>query len=133
MGDPHGDPQTSPHFADPHGFLVWLSLFKGTKSMWIGVLWAGLRVAMWITHVGVKFRHGLLETDLFSRRFREGISFPNFVERSILELPLSKLFAVPFALQNGALFKGEKRAKSVPRKRGQRGGQQRGQKGQKDA
>ena len=29
--------------------------------MWIGVLWAGLRVAMWITHVGGKFRHGLLE------------------------------------------------------------------------
>ena len=29
--------------------------------MWIGVLWAGLRVAMWITHVGAKFRHGLLE------------------------------------------------------------------------
>ena len=29
--------------------------------MWIGVLWAGLRVAMWITHVGDKFRHALLE------------------------------------------------------------------------
>ena len=29
--------------------------------MWIGVLRAGLRVAMWITHVGGKFRHGLLE------------------------------------------------------------------------
>ena len=29
--------------------------------MWISVLWAGLRVAMWITHVGGKFRHGLLE------------------------------------------------------------------------
>ena len=29
--------------------------------MWIGVLWAGLQVAMWITHVGGKFRHGLLE------------------------------------------------------------------------
>ena len=29
--------------------------------MWIGVLWAGLRVAMWITHVGGKFHHGLLE------------------------------------------------------------------------
>ena len=29
--------------------------------MWIGVLWAGLRAAMWITHVGGKFRHGLLE------------------------------------------------------------------------
>ena len=34
------------------------------KSMWIGVLWAGLRVAMWITHVGGKFRHGLLEKSL---------------------------------------------------------------------
>ena len=29
--------------------------------MWIGLFWAGLRVAMWITHVGGKFRHGLLE------------------------------------------------------------------------
>ena len=29
--------------------------------MWIGVLWAGLRIAMWITHVGSKFRYGLLE------------------------------------------------------------------------
>ena len=29
--------------------------------MWIGVLWAGLRVAMWITHVGGKFLHGLLK------------------------------------------------------------------------
>ena len=32
--------------------------------MWIGVLWDGLRVAMWITHVGGKFRHGLLEKSL---------------------------------------------------------------------
>ena len=32
--------------------------------MWIGVLWAGLRVAMWIAHVGGKYRHGLLETSL---------------------------------------------------------------------
>ena len=32
--------------------------------MWIGVLWAGLRVAMWITHVGGKFHHGLLEKSL---------------------------------------------------------------------
>ena len=32
--------------------------------MWIGVLWAGLWVAMWITHVGAKFRHGLLEKSL---------------------------------------------------------------------
>ena len=34
--------------------------------MWIGVLWAGLRVAMWIIHVGGKFRHGLLEQSLNS-------------------------------------------------------------------
>ena len=31
------------------------------KPVWIGVLWAGLWVAMYITHVGGKFRHGLLE------------------------------------------------------------------------
>ena len=68
---------------------------------------------------------------LFSRRFREGNSFPNFVERSILELPLSKVCAVPFALQNRALFEGEKRVKSSREKGGKRGGQQRGQKGKK--
>ena len=60
MGDPHGDPQTSPQHAVPHGFGAFLKKpYK--KSMWIGVLWAGLRVAMWITHVGGKYRHGLLE------------------------------------------------------------------------
>ena len=35
-------------------------------------------------------------------------SFTNIVERSILKLPLSKLCAVPFALQNRALFEGGK-------------------------
>ena len=73
------------------------------------------------------------ETDLFSRRFREGISFPNFAERSIPELPLSKLCAVPFALQNRALFEGEKMAKMRREKGRKRGGQERGQKGKKDA
>ena len=46
--------------------------------MWIGVLWAGLRVAMWITHVRGKYRHGLLEKslikdlqkDLFKRAYK---------------------------------------------------------------
>ena len=38
--------------------------------MWIGVLWAGLRVAMWIAHVGGKFRHGLLEKSLTNPGFR---------------------------------------------------------------
>ena len=33
--------------------------------MWIGVLWTGLRVAMWIAHVGGNYRrHGLLEKSL---------------------------------------------------------------------
>ena len=32
--------------------------------MWVGVLWTGLRVAMWIAHVGGKYRHGLLEKSL---------------------------------------------------------------------
>ena len=72
-------------------------------------------------------------SDLFSRRFREGISFPNSVERSIPELPLPKLCAVRFALQNRALFGGEKRAKRCRKKGRKRGDQQRGQKGKKDA
>ena len=63
MGDPHGGPETSPQHADPHEFLVRLSS-KSPKSMWIGVLWAGLRDAVWITHVGGKFRHGLIEKSL---------------------------------------------------------------------
>ena len=75
------------------------------------------------------------DVDLFSRRFREGISFPNFLERSILKLPLSKLCVVPFALQNRALFEGGKRAKRFPEKGGGRGvaskGGQKG--GRKDA
>ena len=31
--------------------------------MWTSLFWAGLRVTMWITHVGGKFRHGLLEIE----------------------------------------------------------------------
>ena len=60
------------------------------------------------------------QSDLFLRRFREGISFLNFVERSILKLPLAKLRAVPFALQNRALFGAEKGRKGAE-KRGGRG------------
>ena len=71
------------------------------------------------------------EPDPFSRRFRKGISFPNFVERSILKLPLSELCAVSLALQDRALFEGQKRAKRCWEKGRKRGGQQRGQKGKK--
>ena len=62
-----------------------------------------------------------VNTDLFSRKFREGISFPNFAERCIPELPLSKLCSVPFSLQNKALFEGKKRAKRC-REKGRRRG-----------
>ena len=96
MGGPHGDPQTSPQHADPHGFLVWSSL-KSNKSIWIGVLWAGLRVAMWITHVGGKFRHGLQParkvTKHVPRNFRAFILWvqknvpPNFPAEKQEKLP----------------------------------------------
>ena len=65
-----------------------------------------------------RWHYMLILPDLFSRRFREGISFPNFVERSILKLPLSKLCAVPFAIQNRALFEGEKGAKRCQKRGG---------------
>ena len=59
-------------------------------------------------------------TDLFSRNF-QGISLPNFVERSILKLPLSKVCDVPLALPNRAFFKrgrrGRKRCQEEGRKR----------------
>ena len=63
------------------------------------VCWTRLRNT-WLAH-----------SDLFLRRVREGISFPNILEASILKLPLSKLCAVRFALQNRALFERRKRAK----------------------
>ena len=75
----------------------------------------------------------LTSPDLFSRRFREGISFPKFVQRSILKLPLSKLCAVPLALQNRAAFETSRRRKMCPERGSKRGDQQRGQKGKKDA
>ena len=62
-----------------------------------------------------------VKSDLFLRRFREGTSFPNFVERSVLKLPPSKLCAVPFALENRAPFKGRKKGKKAPRKASKEG------------
>ena len=38
------------------------------------------------------------------------------MERSIRNLPLSKLCAVPFALQNRVLFEGGEKGDNVPRK-----------------
>ena len=57
---------------------------------------------------------------LFSRRFQEGISFPNFVERSVLKLPLSKLCAVPLAVHHRAFLggKGQKRCRDKEEEEG---------------
>ena len=56
------------HNTPIHMDLVPFSREPYKKSMWIGVLWAGLRVVMWITHVGGKFRHGLPEKSLIVTR-----------------------------------------------------------------
>ena len=54
-----------PAHADPHGLKLVPFLQKTIQEIHVDRrLWAGLRVAMWITHVGDKFRHGLLETSL---------------------------------------------------------------------
>ena len=86
-----------------------------------GVLGGGV----WVGFVWVV---GGVVSNLFSRGFREGISFPKFVERSILKLPLSKLCAVPLPLQNRAFFEGRKGRKRCREKGRKRGDQQRGQK-----
>ena len=69
--------------------------------------------------------------DLFLSRIWEGISFPNSVERSIPDVPLSKLCAVPLVLQNRALFEGRRKGEKVPEEGRKRGGQQRRQKGKR--
>ena len=60
MADPHGDPQTSPQHADPHGLgAVLKKTIQETHVDRRVVGWyAGRHV---ITHVGGKFHHGLLE------------------------------------------------------------------------
>ena len=55
------------------------------------------------------------------------------MERLIPELPLSKLCAVPFALQNRALFRGGEKGEIVPREGEEEGWPGEGQKGKKDA
>ena len=71
MGDPHGDPQASPQHADPHELLVWFSLKRRQVHVHRRVV--DRRVvgwSMWITHMGGKFPHGLLEKSLQNPRPR---------------------------------------------------------------
>ena len=53
----------------------------------------------------------VLSLTCFHADFGREFSFLNIVERSILKLPLSELCAITLALQNRALFEGERRAK----------------------
>ena len=64
------------HNTPIHMDLVPLYRKPYKKSMWIGVLWADLRVAMWITHVQSKFRHGLLEKSLIFGGAETGTKMP---------------------------------------------------------
>ena len=61
--------------------------------MWTGVLGVGLRVAMWITHVGGKFRHGLLEQSLNQKQtvFREGVGMASLASWCFIEPRLAIL------------------------------------------
>ena len=43
------------HNTPIHMDFLYGFLYKDTKSMWIGVLWAGLRVALWIPMWGANF------------------------------------------------------------------------------
>ena len=68
--------------------------------MWIGVLWAGPRVAMWITHVGGKFfRHGLLEKSL---KYSPKISHQIFTTFFTMQFMISKEICHP-VLTPGAI------------------------------
>ena len=59
MGDPHGNPQTSPQHADPHGFGAFLE--KTMEGIHVDRRVAGRNV----DHpCGGRFRHGLLEKSL---------------------------------------------------------------------
>ena len=73
----------------------------------------------------------MITPDLLSRRFWEGISFLNFLEGAIPTLPLSKLCAVPFALQNRALLEGEKWLEGASKRGGRGVASKGGQKGKR--
>ena len=80
MGDPHGDPQTSPQHADPHG----LSLKRQEIHVDQRILgWSAGR------HVGGNFRHGLPEKSLIAQATRVRILLSSFGYsfRSHLRIP----------------------------------------------
>ena len=88
MGDAHGDPQTSPQQSDPHGFLVWFSLKRHQVHVDRRVVGCQ-QVAMWITHVGGKFCHGLPEkslTKIHAQNCRHSSPISHFRTKSVFKL-----------------------------------------------
>ena len=83
-------------------------------------MFSNLMIFREVTEMATNYKSPVanIKPDLFFRAdFGSGISFPNLVGRSTLELTLSKLCAVPFALQR----KGEEEgwpAKRATRKKG---------------
>ena len=126
MGDPHGDPQTSPQHADPRGFLVWFSLKR--PQIHVDRRVAGwLRAAMWITHVGSRFRHGLLEKSLIKLTFFHtdfGKEFPSRTLWKKVHPETAPLQAVRCALRSTeqSPFRGGEGAKMCREKGGKRRG-----------
>ena len=76
---------------------------------------------------------GVPKTTFFHADFGKEIPSRTLWRGRSWNCPSPKLCAVPFALQNRALFEGEQRVKRSREKGGKRGGQQRGRKGKKDA
>ena len=80
MGDPHGNPQTSPKHADPHGFLVaWFS-FKKRHQVHVDRRVVGWSEGRHVDHPcagggGGKFRHGLLEKSLIEIEKKAKLTF----------------------------------------------------------
>ena len=63
MGDPHGDPQTSPQHADPHGLGTFLR--KAIQEIHVDRRVVGCSAGRHVDHpCGGKCRHGLQEKSL---------------------------------------------------------------------
>ena len=83
----HGDPQTSPQHADPHGFLAFLK--RTTQEIHVDRRVVGWSAGLHVDRPcgGGKFHHGLLEKSLkkAAQRVRFGAGYPADVHADIPE------------------------------------------------
>ena len=103
-------------------FFLWIEGPDCSKNSWEGFGWFFAVFSGMTLHSATEKAFATSHLTLFQADF--GKEFPSwtlFVERSILSLLLSKLCAVRFALQNRALFEGEKMAKRYREKGRKRG------------